>query len=426
MFYFCYAFRSLFERYRQYRSLFIVCTVAIGIIFSVLLLTDGMIDALRGKAKQYYGGDVQFLGGLPDHKEITDDVYFKVKSVVPAHIKLFRRFDYNEDTTFYFEGVSVSIRMMKGVEFSAEKDLFKQVTLAEGKIPETTDVGALLISQPVARKLGVHIGDSITVFTKTKDQYNNTGELIVYGIFKDSSMFGMYTAYMNASDLSTLSGYKQGHFDKIGFFKPHGTFSVPELRYLYSSLSKQFDMVPLYTLKWELDDNIDDHKYDKAMYGLIPLESNNEELSMLISAMQLVVMMVILPLLLIVAFGIGSSYRVIVLKRTVETGTLRAIGMRPSGIIRVFVVESFLLLMAGFVAGLVLNACILAVVSRFNLSFIPAFDIFLQGGHLMPCFNIGKNIVMVVTILVTTLGSVLFTVRNLIHTPPVYALNTTV
>ena len=58
--------RSIFYRRKQYVSIFLVCLFGIGIsIFSIFLI-DGMLSALESKARIYYGGDYQFLGGTKD------------------------------------------------------------------------------------------------------------------------------------------------------------------------------------------------------------------------------------------------------------------------------------------------------------------------------------------------------------------------
>ena len=56
-------FRSVLYRKKQYLSLFGVCIVGVGFSLFILFLVAGMLDALESKAKNYYGGDLNFIGG---------------------------------------------------------------------------------------------------------------------------------------------------------------------------------------------------------------------------------------------------------------------------------------------------------------------------------------------------------------------------
>jgi putative ABC transport system permease protein len=67
----------------------------------------------------------------------------------------------------------------------------------------------------------------------------------------------------------------------------------------------------------------------------------------------------------IVLFTVGNTMSTAVMERTVEIGTLRALGLRRSGIRRLFLCEALLLGLIGTAAGL---ACALAIASAINHS----------------------------------------------------------
>ena len=134
---------------------------------------------------------------------------------------------------------------------------------------------------------------------------------------------------------------------------------------------------------------------------------------------------IVILLVIIISVGISSTYRVIVIKRNVESGTLRALGMKPSGIMRMFVTEGFVLLLSGSIVGFICSLLIVNVAKIFNLSFITGFDLFLTGGCLAPSCNLVKIVLFVSVIIVTTLLSVLFTLRKLVHVSPVGAITST-
>lgn len=73
----------------------------------------------------------------------------------------------------------------------------------------------------------------------------------------------------------------------------------------------------------------------------------------------------------IVLFTVGNTMNTAVTERTVEIGTLRAIGLRQGGIMRLFVTEGALLGTSGAVLGVGLAFAAAAVVNSLNLPWVP-------------------------------------------------------
>ena len=73
----------------------------------------------------------------------------------------------------------------------------------------------------------------------------------------------------------------------------------------------------------------------------------------------------------IVLFTVGNTMNTAVVERTVEIGTLRAIGVRSAGIRRLFVTEGALLGLTGAVSGVVLALLVAAVANAMGLTWTP-------------------------------------------------------
>ena len=73
----------------------------------------------------------------------------------------------------------------------------------------------------------------------------------------------------------------------------------------------------------------------------------------------------------IVLFTVGNTMNAAVVERTVEIGTLRAIGLRRSGIRRLFVAEGMLLGVFGAAAGLTGGLIASAIINRSGLTWTP-------------------------------------------------------
>jgi putative ABC transport system permease protein len=73
----------------------------------------------------------------------------------------------------------------------------------------------------------------------------------------------------------------------------------------------------------------------------------------------------------IVLFTVGNTMSTAVMERTVEIGTLRAIGLRRGGIRRLFLCEGLMLGVAGAVAGVVTAALVAGLVNHAGLTWTP-------------------------------------------------------
>ncbi len=75
--------------------------------------------------------------------------------------------------------------------------------------------------------------------------------------------------------------------------------------------------------------------------------------------------------LTVVIMSVANSMGMTVIERTREIGTLRAIGLKRSGVIRLFTMESMLLTLIGCVTGLVIALLVRWGVNAANISYIP-------------------------------------------------------
>ena len=73
----------------------------------------------------------------------------------------------------------------------------------------------------------------------------------------------------------------------------------------------------------------------------------------------------------IVLFTVSNTMNTAVVERTVEIGTLRAIGLRRSGIRALFVTEGALLGICGALLGVVLALAVSEIVNRLNIPWVP-------------------------------------------------------
>lgn len=420
--------RSLLYRKKQYISLFLVCMVGVGISLFCLFLVEGMLNSLEAKAKLYYGGDFTFIGGQTDLTlPNVDDFIEKLTPIFPAGSVISSRFDFDADySSFYFEGIEARQRVIKGVDFSKEMELFQGFNYLEGNALNMAGSNGVLLSEPIAETLGVQVGDSITFLLKTIKGYTNTMVLEVHGIFRDSSLFGMYTSYMDISCLRKSYDVAQTWANRICIDFP-ADFKITQERVenFQTQLEQKFTMFPLVDDKEIFYESLLNKRFSEPHYALVDLYANLEDLKVLIDAMKIIATFVILILMVIIMVGVSSTYRVIVMKRINEIGIYKAIGMNRIGIFSVLLSETSLLILAGCVAGIIFSWILCGGISLFSFSFIPAFDIFLVDGQLLPKISFLQSLLISLLVYVTTTFAVLFSVQKSVRMTPVDALGVT-
>ena len=141
--------------------------------------------------------------------------------------------------------------------------------------------------------------------------------------------------------------------------------------------------------------------------------------------MKAIVAFVIIMLLIIIVTGVSSTFRVIAMKRINEIGIYKAIGMKRMKIYAMLLTETFLLIVAGCIAGYIFSCLITWIIGLINFSFIPAFDIFLVNGKMKGDISFIYFIGIFAVVLVTTLAAVMFAVKKSVSVTPCEALAVT-
>lgn len=419
------AYRSLKYEPKRYILLFVAASFGIALVLTSMGLMNGLLDAFNNKARIYYGGDLLLLHssngklGWYNTDEVISDIepYFTSKDFLISY-----RIDYeNENTYLFFEGESLKQRKIKGVDFTREDKLFSSLTFSEGSRKILRGSNGIYISTLTAENLNLNIGDNVLLMLKTRNNYTETANLVVEGIFQDSSLFGANISYLDFEFLRNLIKYPKDYSISIGAFSNKKLSNI-EILTIQEELKQFFDMYKLVDDKQIFIDNLSKLSGKTA---LITLTSNLENLNFLILAMRIIIYIIIAILIVIIAIGIGSTYKVIAVKRTNEIGMYMALGLSPNGIIQLFMIEVFYLMLLAFVFSFFIMMITATIISSINFSQIPAFDIFLMNGRLLVQPNLLQMLLIFAIVVVTTMTLVYFTIRKCVNVNPVDALSVT-
>lgn len=419
------AFRSLKYEPKRYLLLFVAASFGIALVMTAIGLMNGLLDSFNNKARIYYGGDLILLhstdGNLGWYN--TDDVITEIEPYFTSKdFLLSYRIDYeNNNTYLFFEGESLKQRKIKGVDFEREDNLFSSLTFSEGSKKILKGTNGIYISSSTAENLNLKIGDNVTLMLRTTKNYTETATLVVEGIFQDSSLFGANVSYLDFEFLRSMIKYPKNYSISIGAFS-NKNLTNTEILIIQNELKQFFNMYDLVEDKQIFIDNL---AKSKGKTALITLTSNLENLNFLILALRIIIYIIIAVLIIIIAIGIGSTYKVIAVKRTKEIGMYMALGLSSNGIIKLFIIEVFYLMLFAFICSNFIMLIMANIISSLDLSLIPAIDIFLMNGKLLVQPNFFQILLILGIVVVTTMILVYFTIRRCVNINPVEALSVT-
>ncbi len=121
---------------------------------------------------------------------------------------------------------------------------------------------------------------------------------------------------------------------------------------------------------------------------------------------ELIFLFIFLIVITVVVMSIINTISMAIMERTQEIGTMRAIGLKRLGVIRLFVIESSLLVLIGSGLGLVITMSIYGLIRALDVKWTPPtvamevpLEIHLNYGHMFGVFLILEVLAIIATVL---------------------------
>ena len=243
------------------------------------------------------------------------------------------------------------------VDLAMEPKLGKVLRILSGRYEDLGKPGSVLIFASQAKKFKVKVGDSMVFSVLTDRNVNNTVDVRVVAIAEDMGLMTSWNVFVPDETLRRLYSLNA---DTTGAL----------LIYL-----KDMDGIPQAIDKLrkalEADGHIVLERANKAFWMKM-METNKEDwtgqkldltswddevsyVTWTLTAINGLSFVLTAVLLVIIAIGIMNTMWIAIRERTREIGTLRAIGMQKPLVLAMFVIETFLLGLAGTAAGAVLG-----------------------------------------------------------------------
>lgn len=360
------AWRGFARNLRRYRALIAALVIAVSMLILLLGSALGMREAIRAKARRYFGGDL-IVTGLRGHGDervdaagAADAVLSAVRAAgsVGAVTAVAPRAIYWEsaDIQLFHAGYYVRQERINGVDWEQEADILAQKELVAGGVPGEVlrgagGAGAVLIEAMTAELLNATVGDEITVSIRSLRGRTNTATLRVAGIFNEPNYLGL-GMYMERSTLAELRESDEEALDEVGLYL--GSPARDSARVAQAVIDRLeaagLPVAGVFTDRATYQSAAREARAERA-YAVVALDVRLDEINEVIRAITIIAFAVVLLFVVIVAVGVGNTYRMIVYERTREIGTMRALGMQRRRTVALFLIEALYIGVIGTILG---------------------------------------------------------------------------
>jgi putative ABC transport system permease protein len=385
------------------RTLLLGGAVAFGFFVITLVdgFTGGIVAAVKDNFSHAFGGHLYLsgsvvsergseIGVIEDDKAVMEALDAIRDKVASVHRRSSGR------ATLYF-GTKERAQRIEGVDFADEPDFAGKLEIDEGSLEALNESGSLVLPAETARKLGVAVGESLLLKTETVTGQQNLGEATLIATTPDSGLFGTGRGYMRKADLNALIGLSGDKYQTINIHLTDVEDSEEAASAFYGALALR---APVAERGGEegmgagrgqmarmlggggLKSVAVDERWTGTKFTLTTIEDVISPILSLVSTLDMISIGVFLVLLAIIMIGILNSYRMVMIERTAEIGTMRAIGVQKGTIRDIFIWEALVTAAAGAAAGFLLGLAAIGALSAVSFDAGGMLSLFLSKGRL--------------------------------------------
>jgi len=353
------AFSSLFEHRR--RAMFLGIAVASVTTLFVLLnaLSAGIRHTLVDTAVTLSTGHLN-VGGFykvtPGQAGPVVTDYEKVLDVVK---KTLPEMDFSvqrgrgwgklvSDTGSMQAGIA-------GIDLDRETSLKGVLRIQSGNIDDLTQPNTILIFDAQAKKLKLKVGDALTISAQTVRGVSNTVDCRVIAIAEDIGLLSQWNVFVPNDTVRQLSQLRP---DVTGAIQIHlKPAYLNDLDRLAARLRTSLEqagyslMEPDGRAFWMKFESVTREEWTGQKLDVTSWEDELSFMMWTLKALDGLSLVLMIILIGIVITGIMNTMWIAIRERTREIGTLRAIGMQRVSVVRMFLLQSFLLGLIGAIVG---------------------------------------------------------------------------
>lgn len=375
--YFRIAFRNLVQARRRSFFLGLALGAVTMLLMLLLSLSQGLSDTMLRSAGTLMTGHVNVAGWYKSKPTDAGPIVTKSDDLRALVEKNVPGLDYVVDRSRgwgrVISGSSSLQAGLTGIDPAEEGRFFETIRLAEereyveggrsevvGSVKSLEKPNHAMIFVGQAKRLGVRVGDVVTVTVETTQGARNTGEFTIGAVAKDVGFMSNWSFFSDKQSVNDLYGLSHDTTGAIQIYLDDHTQASQVMGHLKKVISDAGYQV------MEHDPQAFWMKFEKVAGEdwtgqKIDLTIWSDEVSFLVwvlTAIDSISLFLIGILLVIIAVGIMNSMWMSVRERTTEVGTLRAIGMSRGRVLLMFLLEALILGVFATLTGGLLGAAV--------------------------------------------------------------------
>ena len=322
-------------------------------------------------------------------------------------------------------------QLLDGVDWDREPSFFPSLSLVDGDLPGPDERSALILPAAVAERLRAEVGDRVLARLGTVTGQQNVGEFVLAATVENSGLSGFSSGFVRLDYLGELIGTAAGEYQMLHLYlrDPRRSDQVAEV------LRAQLPTAP------ETDEEQDggsggeffgfggvnrlpddEEPWEGTRYDVTTIDDIMAETSTLFRVLDAVSLSVFLILLTITMVGVVNTFRMVLLERIQEIGTMRAVGMQRGAVRSIFLMEATFIGLIGAAGGLALAAAAMLILGQVEFRTDSPLQFFLDDGRLtfaVPPLTMAANVAILI---VLSLGAAAIPARRAARLDPAAAL----
>jgi putative ABC transport system permease protein len=434
------AFRNLSRQKR--RSFLLGGAIAFGIMIVTIIssLAGGLMGNVAANIAHLFAGHV-FIEGVeksPSGKNleiIRDDMVINDTIQAAGLSDAYIQKRSGAAVTLIFEGKKTQQSII-GVDFDKERLLRERVSFTKGGFDQATASNSLFVSEQVAKKLKVDVGDRLLAQTKTVTGQFNVGEFRVAGIMPSMGLFDQMLAYTPKAYLNSLIGLGPEDYQMLGIMLPDLTQAEKVAENVKTALKARAQVFELPPGTLINVSNPAQSRYQKlaqlarketwegTKYRVYTINDTISQIEQVVQILNTVSTVILVVLFLIILVGILNTFRIIIYERTKEIGTMRALGLQRPDVRNLFILEATFLAIGGVIAGFAAAGIVMLLLSFINFGTGTFFALFMKNGHLSFVPQLSQSSFHVILVVLLTMLAAYLPARRAAKLEPADALRT--
>jgi putative ABC transport system permease protein len=314
-----------------------------------------------------------------------------------------------------------------GVDIKSEPRMASVLRIASGKLDDLQQPGTILIFDNQAEKLGVKVGDALTISAPTTRGTNNTIDVRVVAIAHSLGLLSSWNCFVPIDSLRALYQLNKDSTGVVQIMLERRDLDrIPEIAATLRN-SLEADGYRIMTADprafWMKFQSVTREDWTGQKLDVTSWEDEISFMTWTLKALNGLTVVLIVILLAIVIIGIMNTMWIAIRERTREIGTLRAIGMHRREVLWMFLLESLMLGLFATTAGALAGAAIAAGLNGLHVPVPISVQLFLMSDHLHLSVHGSMLLMSIIAITIVTGVAALYPSLRAARLRPVVAMS---